>query len=212
MGTDTTHTFNQSENLPHPSFHFASYPDHSTFARSEDDNRPANAPYAPARVYLFDDSALSAPNTGDEVSPIAKLLIQAARMVATAPLKAKRSKRRTGKKCASCKASSPPEANVSKKTIFTPSKEELLEAGTLRAQEALEVWYKRLGELHDNKKKYGDCNVPQKHPENPSLGTWVNKQRMEYKMNTENLKTGMTPKKLKWIERRIEKLLARMAS
>jgi hypothetical protein len=151
-------------------------------------------------VYRFDDSALSAPNAADEVSPIAKLPIQAARMVATTHPKPKRSKRRTGKKSASRMASSPPGANVSETTIFTPSKEEIMEAGTPRALEALEVWYKRLGELHDFKKKHGDCSVPQKYPGNPSLGTWVNKQRMEYKMYMEGLKTSMTPQKLQALE------------
>ena len=39
------------------------------------------------------------------------------------------------------------------------------------------AWYDRLSELMEYKQIFGDCNVPQKYPENARLGIWVNKQR-----------------------------------
>jgi hypothetical protein len=76
----------------------------------------------------------------------------------------------------------------------------LIEAHNPRAQQALRTWYVRLGELHDYKIKYGDCNVPQKYPKNPPLGTWVNKQRMEYKNYLEGDKHSLTETKLEKME------------
>ncbi|MFI5219590.1 MAG: Helicase associated domain protein [Bacteroidia bacterium] len=42
-----------------------------------------------------------------------------------------------------------------------------------------EAWMKRYEELKLFKKQSGSCNVPQKHKPNPSLGSWVHKQRTE---------------------------------
>jgi hypothetical protein len=160
-------------------------------------------------VYVFEDSALDT-NAGDDASPIKNLPVQAARQVATKkrapppppppPPKPKRSKRHPGEKKATNRTVASTLAASVPKTVITPSKAELLETGTPRAQEALEVWYTRLGELHDYKKKFGHTCVPQKYPENPSLGTWVNKQRMEYKQHNENLKSSMTQQKLQALE------------
>lgn len=46
----------------------------------------------------------------------------------------------------------------------------------------------------------GDCNVPQKYPDHPQLGIWVNKQRMEYKLYQEGRKTSMTWERIQKLE------------
>lgn len=62
------------------------------------------------------------------------------------------------------------------------------------------AWFKRFEELKDYKVKNGDCNVPQKYHENPSLGIWVNKQRSEYKMFQEGEKSSMTNERQQLLE------------
>lgn len=39
----------------------------------------------------------------------------------------------------------------------------------------------KLVELEEYKKKHGDCLVPRRYEENPSLGNFVNKQRQSYR-------------------------------
>lgn len=46
-----------------------------------------------------------------------------------------------------------------------------------REKNALANWYYMFRCMQQYKAKYGNCNVPQKYPENESLGNWVNKQR-----------------------------------
>jgi len=58
------------------------------------------------------------------------------------------------------------------------------------------AWFDRFEELKVYKEEYGDCLVPQKFPINPSLGTWVNKQRMEYKLMMDGNKSSMTQERL----------------
>ena len=82
----------------------------------------------------------------------------------------------------------------------SPTAQELYEAKTPRAREALDTWYSRLQELIKYKIQHGDCNVPQKYPPNPQLGVWVNKQRMEKKFLDENQKSSITPYKLQALE------------
>ncbi len=43
------------------------------------------------------------------------------------------------------------------------------------------TWDERLGELGAYKSRFGDCRVPARWPENPSLGTWVSVQRETFK-------------------------------
>ena len=43
------------------------------------------------------------------------------------------------------------------------------------------LWLKRFHELQMYKMKYGHCNVPKGFEDNPSLGNWVNMQRVQYK-------------------------------
>lgn len=58
------------------------------------------------------------------------------------------------------------------------------------------AWFDRFEELKKYKEDHGDCLVPQKYPPNPSLGTWVNKQRMEYKLLMDKNKSSMTEERL----------------
>jgi hypothetical protein len=46
------------------------------------------------------------------------------------------------------------------------------------------VWKQRLEELAEFKAAYGHCNVPADYPENPSLGSWLDKQRQGRKRRT----------------------------
>jgi hypothetical protein len=81
-----------------------------------------------------------------------------------------------------------------------PTKGEIAEASTERGAAALQVWYSRLNDLWDYKKINGDCLVPQKYTPNPSLGIWVNKQRMEKKALDERRKSSMTDGKEQALE------------
>jgi len=62
------------------------------------------------------------------------------------------------------------------------------------------AWNERLKELKQFKEKYGHCMVPQKYPNNVSLGIWVNKQRMEHNLLQDGKKSSMTPDRLKALE------------
>jgi len=62
------------------------------------------------------------------------------------------------------------------------------------------AWYDRMMELKAYKCKHGDCCVPQKYEINPSLGIWVNKQRMEYKLLQDKQKSSMTPTRLEALQ------------
>ena len=43
------------------------------------------------------------------------------------------------------------------------------------------LWKQHFNKLVEYKKKHGDCLVPQHYKQNAKLGTWVNKQRVQYK-------------------------------
>lgn len=81
-----------------------------------------------------------------------------------------------------------------------PTEREIAEATTPRGIAALQVWYERLNDLWVYKEIHGNCLVPQKHLPNPSLGIWVNKQRMEKKALDEGLKSSMTDDKEQALE------------
>lgn len=57
-------------------------------------------------------------------------------------------------------------------------------------------WDDRLEELRAYKLKHGDCLVPNKYPPNPQLGTWVNKQRTQYKLMLDGKVTSMTKERV----------------
>ncbi|CAB9514981.1 helicase [Seminavis robusta] len=77
-----------------------------------------------------------------------------------------------------------------------PTDDELEEARTERARNALHTWYHRLNDLRQYRLDQGDCNVPQKYEGNRELGIWVNKQRMEKKSFDEGKRTSMTNRKI----------------
>jgi hypothetical protein len=63
-----------------------------------------------------------------------------------------------------------------------PTEEELRAAAvSLHKHKELQRWYYHLQELYKYKAKHGDCVVPQKYSQHPSLGQWVGMQRAVYK-------------------------------
>jgi hypothetical protein len=62
------------------------------------------------------------------------------------------------------------------------------------------AWNERFNELLEYKKHNGDCLVPQRYPQNPQLGVWVNKQRAEYKLFKEGKKSSMTKERIQALE------------
>lgn len=58
-------------------------------------------------------------------------------------------------------------------------------------------WERRFGELCEFKRAHGHCEVPQNFAENTSLGTWVNKQRMEQKNRIEGKNSSLNDSRLK---------------
>ena len=61
-------------------------------------------------------------------------------------------------------------------------------------------WTLQFENLKAFKRKYGHCMVPQKYPQDRSLGNWVNKQRMEFKKKSENVKSSMTDERVLLLE------------
>jgi hypothetical protein len=62
------------------------------------------------------------------------------------------------------------------------------------------AWKKRLSELAAYRKIHGHCNVPQHYCENIQLGSWVSKQRRNYKLHQEGKKSPMTPLRIQALE------------
>lgn len=182
--------------IPHPSDYAFAVPEYA--------GPPPDIAFAAARMYAFDDSTMADPNAAQISSPIKSLPVQAARKPAakkkSGKAKAKRTSRRTTKKAAANRKTAAAGQSTKEKARFVPTEAELLEAHNPRAQQALRTWYMRLGELHDYKAQFGNCSVPQKYPPNPSLGTWVNKQRMEYKMFCEGGKHSLSETKRQKLE------------
>ena len=69
-------------------------------------------------------------------------------------------------------------------------------------EDAIEaVWRNRYEELWDYSKLHGNCMVPENFPENPELGTWVRKQRQEYKRRKEGkLNRYFTEERIRLLE------------
>jgi hypothetical protein len=63
-----------------------------------------------------------------------------------------------------------------------------------------EIWNLRLKDLHEYKRKFGDCVVPRKCPSNLVLGNWVNTQRTEYKYLQDGQRSKMTLERLRLLE------------
>jgi len=62
-------------------------------------------------------------------------------------------------------------------------------------------WERRFNELLEFKRTHGHCEVPQSYAENTSLGTWVNKQRMEQKNRTDGKNSSLNDARLGRLER-----------
>jgi len=82
---------------------------------------------------------------------------------------------------------------IGKKSPMTPQREAMLNSigfvwsGTHLVDTVYENnWTERYNELVQYKDWHGDCNVPQRFKDNPKLGSWVFRQRQQYK----NLKSG----------------------
>ncbi|CAJ1945914.1 unnamed protein product [Cylindrotheca closterium] len=57
------------------------------------------------------------------------------------------------------------------------------------------VWQERFNELVEYKQRHGDCNVPCRFEENPTLGMWVKCQRRQYKLYRSNQLSRLTPER-----------------
>jgi len=107
--------------------------------------------------------------------------------------------------------------------LVGPDPDEIQQATTDRARQALKSWHQRLNDLVRFREIHGHstfnlhicqkplktltllssifaANVPQKYSENPELGVWVNKQRMEKKAFDDEKKSSMTDKKISKLE------------
>lgn len=62
-------------------------------------------------------------------------------------------------------------------------------------------WSERLKDLLIYKSEFGDCLVPQKYSKNQQLGSWVNKQRVEYKLMQEGKRSSMTKERIHILEK-----------
>merc|ERR1712087_293637 len=63
-----------------------------------------------------------------------------------------------------------------------------------------EGWERRYNELIEFRRRNNHCEVPQNYPKNTSLGTWVNKQRMEHKNRVEGKNSSLNDYRLERLE------------
>eukprot|EP00591_Stephanopyxis_turris_P005053 CAMPEP_0195514126 /NCGR_PEP_ID=MMETSP0794_2-20130614/5601_1 /TAXON_ID=515487 /ORGANISM="Stephanopyxis turris, Strain CCMP 815" /LENGTH=384 /DNA_ID=CAMNT_0040642295 /DNA_START=179 /DNA_END=1330 /DNA_ORIENTATION=+ len=61
-------------------------------------------------------------------------------------------------------------------------------------------WELRFEELKQYKRKYGDCCVACKFPENPQLGSWVSTQRVAYKKMLQGTSSAMTKERFRQLQ------------
>lgn len=61
-------------------------------------------------------------------------------------------------------------------------------------------WERRFVELLEFKRLHHHCEVPQSYAENTSLGTWVNKQRMEQKNRTEGKNSSLNDSRMERLQ------------
>ena len=57
-------------------------------------------------------------------------------------------------------------------------------------------WKKRFEELKAFKVEHGHCNVPEGYEDNPKLGTWVTRQRTQYRFRKEGKKSSITDERV----------------
>jgi hypothetical protein len=61
-------------------------------------------------------------------------------------------------------------------------------------------WNARIKELQTYKDQHGNCLVPNRYPENPRLGTWVGKQRKQYKLFHEGTPCNLTYERVRALD------------
>jgi len=63
-----------------------------------------------------------------------------------------------------------------------------------------DAWERQFGELQAYQADKGDCNVPQRWPENPQLGTWVHQQRTEKRKFDRSERARITPERIERLD------------
>ncbi|GFH61992.1 hypothetical protein CTEN210_18468 [Chaetoceros tenuissimus] len=63
-----------------------------------------------------------------------------------------------------------------------------------------EIWQERYKQLKEYKAENGHCNVPQRYEPNKALGTWVRRQRQEYRKMSEGAHSSMTDEQVEKLE------------
>eukprot|EP00980_Cylindrotheca_fusiformis_P030763 scaffold25406_cov117-Cylindrotheca_fusiformis.AAC.2 len=59
-----------------------------------------------------------------------------------------------------------------------------------------DLWETRFNELLEFKRQHHHCNVPHIYPPNQALGSWVKRQRHQYKQRNEGYESTMTEKRI----------------
>eukprot|EP00979_Chaetoceros_neogracilis_P002040 scaffold366_cov213-Chaetoceros_neogracile.AAC.2 len=94
--------------------------------------------------------------------------------------------------------------NEKKQTAMTLSRIEQLEVvgfkWALQRHTTMKSWNERFEELKSYKQDKGNCNVPIRYKNNPSLGQWVSTQRQEYGAKKKGNKTNITAERIKALE------------
>ena len=87
---------------------------------------------------------------------------------------------------------------------MTPNRIEQLELvgfkWALQRHTTMKSWNERFEELKSYKALKGNCNVPIRYKENPSLGQWVSTQRQEYGAKRKGTKTNITQDRISALE------------
>ena len=94
--------------------------------------------------------------------------------------------------------------NEKKQTAMTTNRIDQLEAvgfkWALQRHTTMKSWNERFEELKSYKQQKGNCNVPIRYRNNPSLGQWVSTQRQEYGAKLKGNKTNITDERIKALE------------
>jgi hypothetical protein len=88
---------------------------------------------------------------------------------------------------------------VGKKSSMTISRIQQLERLGFKWR-TYRVWEDHLSELADYRKINGHCNVPQHYIENTKLGTWVAKQRYQYRLHLKGKPSRITLSRIQALE------------
>jgi hypothetical protein len=87
-----------------------------------------------------------------------------------------------------------------KKSPMTPSRIHTLESFGFEWDSHGAAWEERLSELADYRKIHGHCNVPKLYSDNTKLGSWVAKQRTNYRLHEKGKTSPMTPSRIQALE------------